>query len=85
MFASVSSNQRGSLRLTARLPSEIDDWMLLGRWTKKTFRPLSGGGGANGGAGTSPRAQPPNAFSAAAIAASGSTAPTISRNALFGR
>ena len=85
VLASVSSNQRGSLRLIAMLPTAIDDWMLLGRCTKYTWRPLSAGGVAKAGAGTSPFAQPPNAFSAAAIIASGSMAPTISRNALFGR
>ena len=59
--------------------------MLFGRWTNTTRRPVSGGAAANEGLGTSPRAQPPNAFSTVAKTASGSTAPTTSRNALFGR
>src|SRR5438045_3194631 len=85
VFASVSSNQCGSLRLTARFPTEIDDWMLFGRCTKNTLRPLVGGGGGKLGLATSARVQAPKAFSTAAIAASGSTAPTISTNALLGR
>src|SRR5881296_3505982 len=85
VLASVSSYHRGSLRLMATLPREIDDCTLLGRCTKYTRLPDSAGTPVNDGLGTSARAQPPNVFSTAAMVASGSTAPTISRNALFGR
>src|SRR5262245_47369526 len=85
VFAIDSSNQRGSPRLIAMFPTEIDDWMLFGRCTKYTWRPLSAGGAANVGFGTSARAQPPNDFSTAAIAASGFTSPAIRPNALCGR
>src|SRR5437870_3861523 len=85
VLASVSSYQRGSPRLMATLPSEIDDWTLLARWTKYRCRPESGGTAVNDGFGTSPRAHAPNVFSTVAIVVSGSTAPTINRNALLGR
>src|SRR5947208_6530954 len=85
VLARLSSNQRGSLRLTAKLPTEIDDWMLFGRWTKYTRLPFSVGGTANERLGTSRRVHVPNAFSVAENTRSGSTAPTTSRNALFGR
>src|SRR5260370_41111517 len=85
VLASVKSNQRGSLRFTAKLPTEIDDWMLFGRCTKYRWRPASAGGAANVGWGTVPRAHEPNAFSAAANTLSAFTAPPTRRKALLGR
>src|SRR4026207_2178540 len=85
VFASVSSNQRGSLRLTAMLPSEIDDWTLLGRCTKYSLRPLSAGGAVNAGCGTSPFVQAPNAFSAAATPAPGAAPRAPRRRAAGGQ
>src|SRR5438045_6063464 len=85
VLARLSSIHRGSLRLTVKLPTDIDDWMLFGRGTKYTCRPVNAGAGVNAGFATSPRGHGANAFSTAENIASGSTAPTIRTNALFGR